>query len=181
MPNWCENTLHVSGDEQLIKKFKEQVRGEGTALSFASLVPMPKELKGLSSSPKIVSEKEYDEAVKKAKKEAKKNSMIGLCLPITRKMKKDLMERFGALHWYDWNIKNWGTKWDVNASLDCEEKNDLTYFFATAWSPPEAWLRKVSERFLNLKFVMIYDEPGMGFKGTMEVMAGELNDNCLSQ
>lgn len=180
MPNWCENTLFVSGDKNQIEKFKKQAKGEETALSFANFISMPKELEGIGSPPDIVLEKEYGEAVKEAKKLAKEDPRFGLSLPITKKMKKDYTKRFGALNWYDWQIKHWGTKWDVDASLNSENENELVYSFDSAWSPPGAWLRKVSELFLNLKFKLEYDEPGMGFKGVMEATAGKLTDTCLN-
>lgn len=46
--------------------------------------------------------------------------------------------------WYNWNIENWGTKWDacdVYASL-CGNK--VEFSFDTAWSEPEEVLRSLS-------------------------------------
>ena len=45
MPNWCQNRLQVSSeDEETIQQFREDVKGEKTELSLNSLVPMPQEL-----------------------------------------------------------------------------------------------------------------------------------------
>jgi hypothetical protein len=41
---------------------------------------------------------------------------------------------YGKNNWYDWNIDNWGTKWNAYSSwLDAE--NNVIYF-DTAWSSP---------------------------------------------
>ena len=45
MPNWCENTLEVSSnDEAEVKRFKESAGNKEHYLQFGSLVPMPKGL-----------------------------------------------------------------------------------------------------------------------------------------
>ena len=48
MPNWCENKLIVTGDEEDLLEFKEQVKshedGIETDIRMNNLIPMPKEL-----------------------------------------------------------------------------------------------------------------------------------------
>lgn len=41
---------------------------------------------------------------------------------------------YGANNWYDWNIANWGTKW--NAYYSWLDKASDTIYFDTAWSSP---------------------------------------------
>ncbi len=83
-----------------------------------------------------------------------------------------LAERFireyGASDWYDWQVKNWGTKWDICADngVDRDSPNELTAGFDSAWSPPiEAY-----EKLLGLGFEVRahYYEPGMCFVGTYD-------------
>lgn len=58
------------------------------------------------------------------------------------RMEKSL--KFEGAGWYDWNIRNWGTKWDAcSASLSPEldtlkagSTEQLLYYFETAWSIP---------------------------------------------
>jgi hypothetical protein len=39
--------------------------------------------------------------------------------------------------WYNWNVENWGTKWDVKPELlEQPDANTVTLVFETAWSPP---------------------------------------------
>jgi hypothetical protein len=49
MPNWCENTLTVEGEPQILRLFKERAKGKETALALAKLHPMPKELENTVS------------------------------------------------------------------------------------------------------------------------------------
>ena len=69
--------------------------------------------------------------------------------------------------WYDWNIANWDTKWDVAGSVEIEEQDSeiVEINFNTAWSPPEAICFKLREMFPDLSFSWFYDEPGMEFAG----------------
>ena len=82
--------------------------------------------------------------------------------------------------WYHWCIAHWGTKWDVEATLDEIEPDCLEYHFDSAWSPPVEWLKKVAQDFPKLRFRLKYDEPGMGFFGVATADQGEIvADNCL--
>ena len=69
--------------------------------------------------------------------------------------------------WYDWNIANWDTKWDIAGSVDIEEQDSevVEINFATAWSPPEAICSKLREMFPDLSFQWFFDEPGMEIAG----------------
>lgn len=63
-------------------------------------------------------------------------------------------------HWYDWNITNWGTKWDIifdeQSENHIEQDKDgswsMLWYFETAWSPAEPVFRAIAERFPNLTF-----------------------------
>lgn len=78
-------------------------------------------------------------------------------------------------NWYDWNVKNWGTKWDASESSvyihDEEFRVNIT--FDTAWSPPIEWLEKVAPQFPKLNFTLLYYEGGMGFAGELELEEGQ--------
>lgn len=43
-------------------------------------------------------------------------------------------EIYGKNNWLDWNMSNWGTKWNAYSSW-LDEKNNIIYF-DTAWSSP---------------------------------------------
>ena len=70
--------------------------------------------------------------------------------------------------WYTWRINNWGTKWDVDATVKCEPSEayqSLELSFDSAWGPPIEWLQHVAALYPELDFVMDYMEPGMAFCG----------------
>lgn len=81
-------------------------------------------------------------------------------------------------NWFEWSYENWGTKWDV----DCphiQDKSDtkISIRFNTAWSPPRAFLLKVSKDYPQLKFTLSYDEIGMDYFGFYEIQDGEIVNN----
>lgn len=39
-------------------------------------------------------------------------------------------------NWYDWNIANWGTKWDASDVVLNQSTDSLSFSFSTPWSPP---------------------------------------------
>ena len=70
-------------------------------------------------------------------------------------------------NWYDWNIENWGTKWDVN--LDFVERvseNTIVLGFNTAWSPPIELYDYLTEQ--GWRINAMYSEGGVGFVGRYE-------------
>ncbi len=178
MPNWCQNTLNISGEAEEIKKFKEAAKNDKTALSLDKTYPMPKELFGTQSPTSIVSEKEYEIAVEREKNAPDNVPTPGL--PITSKMSAKFKKLYGADNWYDWKIQHWGTKWDVEAEL-VEEGDDgyLEYQFDSAWSPPVTWLEHVSQEYPTLRFLLKYEEDGCAFMGRAKAIGGVVDDDCL--
>lgn len=46
-------------------------------------------------------------------------------------------EKYNENNWYDWSIKNWGTKWNsVDVHVERISDTEVEYFFLTAWCPP---------------------------------------------
>lgn len=77
--------------------------------------------------------------------------------------------------WYDWQVENWGTKWDLGD--DNNELYDgpggLTISATTAWSPPIAFLHTVAKMYPMLVFGCSYHEEAMMFCGYQEWRKGE--------
>jgi hypothetical protein len=74
------------------------------------------------------------------------------------------IEKYGYKDWYDWNVNNWGTKWDF--ALDSVERTDdntVVASFESAWSPPTTAYERLME--LGFEIEAFYYEPGMGFVG----------------
>ena len=66
---------------------------------------------------------------------------------------------------YNWCVNNWGTKWDAGTAHRVETPGSLTYYFNTAWAPPEPVIERLSELFPKATIRHAYDEPGMDFGG----------------
>lgn len=125
MPNWCHNTLTVSGEEAELKAFVEKVKGEDRPLSFAKIVPQPsdEELRALESykpctmcgAHGTLPESEEQAAERGAKwyvwmlPGEREDRTCNVC----RGSKE---ERIGMEGWYTWRCDAWGTKWDASFS-----------------------------------------------------------------
>lgn len=75
-------------------------------------------------------------------------------------------EKYGYEGWYDWNVANWGTKWnscDARLFNNDKEKHSIVYTFQTAWSPVgDKVMYLLSRRFPSLTFIHeFHEEAGM--------------------
>lgn len=73
------------------------------------------------------------------------------------------VQRYGSKDWYDWRIKNWGTKWNASDS-SFNEKTGVVEF-DTAWSMPENIFRALSH-FTPLR--VVYADEDLGNNCGME-------------
>lgn len=86
--------------------------------------------------------------------------------------------------WYEWSLKNWGTKWDVNSSevnlnmdfgtKEDDEEADIFYSFETAWAPASPVIKAMAKQYPDLEFDFEFDESGMAFAGVERYENGEL-------
>lgn len=77
---------------------------------------------------------------------------------------EDMVAKHGYSSWYDFNIANWGTKWDVSAdNAEIVDANTLTAGFDSAWAPPIEAYNKLLE--LGFEVEAFYYEPGMQYVG----------------
>ena len=87
--------------------------------------------------------------------------------------------------WYNWNCRNWGTKWDVAVSSDEQypetymeqspngENLVVYYNFNTAWSPPFPAIAELSKQYPSLLFTLSYEEE-QGWGGEAKFLRGEM-------
>ena len=157
MPNHCTNHLTVSGDAKEIKRFHEAITaGERQDHEqfriLDNLFPTPQELR---------------ETVKGFSANGGQN-------PENEERRKANIERFGAPDWYDWNCKNYGSKWsDFDGVFGQVSDNEINMVFVSAWSPIGEGIRNVSKQFPTLDFILAYDEGGMAFCGGYAIRNGE--------
>jgi len=158
MPNWCTNNLQVYGSKSEMQKFYDKF--EGAVFSFSAFLPLPAQLSNVMSPTKIVSQEEYD-------------NQSGESIRLTEELSNLYKNNFGYDNWYDWQVGNWGTKWDACVSSETKDEDAFHVWFDTAWSPPIEWLKSVHVMFPKLKFELRYEEEGMGFCGMIEAKSCE--------
>ncbi len=70
----------------------------------------------------------------------------------------------------------WGTKWDVgggwNHAYVQEHEDKVTIGFDTAWAPPLPVIKAMSVLYPELKFHLVYFEPGERFAGEARFFDG---------
>ena len=92
----------------------------------------------------------------------------------TNDTEKANREKYGYGSWYDFNIANWGTKWDVSSdNAEIVDANTVTAGFDSAWSPPITAYERLME--LGFEIEAFYYEPGMQYVGKW--VDGE--DDCI--
>lgn len=74
--------------------------------------------------------------------------------------------KHGHEGWYDWNVENWGTKWnscEARVMNSDKDKHTIYYTFDTAWSPVgDKVMYLLSRRFPSLTIIHeFHEEAGM--------------------
>jgi hypothetical protein len=138
MPNWCSNTATFYGSKEQLDALKNAE--DGNILNV--IIPCPPELNN-SELTTSYGDQEKQKVVEQLKAQAR--------------------EKYGYESWYDWNVANWGTKWDVNAEFVEEGDGWVTFVFDSAWSPPINAYDAAQEQ--GIKVDAMYHEPGMNFCG----------------
>lgn len=179
MPNHIINTIRLTGDRQKISELLESVKdnrfGIGS-LDFNKVIPMPESLQIETSSSMERGLKAYKEFVDICTFDGANKDMDLLNIPedkenIFLRMREDVKREdwelgrqafrneamYGAPSWYDWSIKNWGTKWNSYGydNLDRSDIAEIPHFRFTLLgvlpTPLSKNLRKDIPRFhLNM-------------------------------
>ncbi len=149
MPNWCNNGITIKHkDPAMIERV---LKGkEGLLMEFC---PTPQELIDTVSG--------FMGEDKRAAHEAQQAANIA---------------KYGYKDWYDWNVANWGTKWDFSLeSVERTDPNTVQASFESAWAPPIDAYRKLCA--LGFEIEAFYYEPGMAFVGKFEGSEDFENDD----
>lgn len=139
MPNWCTNSLTVTHEDPAeLQRFAD---AWNSGELFQTLIPRPRDL-DIVSSPGTTDEE-------------------------LQVLYSANQEKYGYTSWYEWNVSNWGTKWDVGRAEHEEpvtiDQGSIDISFDSAWSPPVGAYEKLSEQ--GFEIVGYYYEPGCGFCG----------------
>ena len=162
MPNWCYNYLDISGDETLIADIKRQLNKPFVMIHDSW---------NATTGKMEVSQTSYSNPVF-AFYNIYNHRQAGITdeqyvqqpprdLPIEEQM------TFKTNDWYSFNVREWGTKWDVavldndkypETELYEETNSSVAYKFNTAWSPPIQAITKLSEQYPSLEMNLSYEE-----------------------
>lgn len=177
MPNWTNNVIRIDASKATTDKVKKLMETEDFCFDFNQLIPMPKSLNmtsGTITDEAIVSY--LSDGGKKFPEEgSEEEKLMRKLVPnffFDGDRAKDIFKRFkdkssekmaeltmlgeqyvinvklyGAPTWYEWRNLHWGTKWNACDPWFEEGKNQLTYYFDTAWAPPFPIFEELSKRF----------------------------------
>ena len=191
MPNHISTNFRVTGPTAEVKRFIKDAVGKDSVLSLDSLLPMPSELRMVSSPVKIMTQAEIDKqwAEWKANKEVGKTSSFDKDRPfglgITKEASDSYKAKYGTDNWYDWAISNWGSKWGVydETEWDITEVEDdglssAKIWYQTAWSPVSLAWERISKNYPSLEFFHEFADEGGGFVGNQLIQDGNvIEDN----
>jgi hypothetical protein len=171
MPNYVQSVLVIEGHESHLRPFLDFVKSEDEVFDFSKIIPMPVELKGTRSPVEIVSQREYDNWVKKEERRKREDTFFDMGKPLTKTMQKELIDKTGHDNWYDWALQNWGTKWgSMDSRIGDEETVEgkknykrVTIYFQTAWSGGHPVLHKLGTEFPTLDFHWRYADEDCGY------------------
>lgn len=179
MPNWCYNSLSISGDETLIADVKRKLNKPfvQTHDSWNKTTGNMELVQTQYSNPVFAFHNIYNHTQDGISDEEY------LKQPDHKQPLEEAL-MFKGNTWYDWNVRNWGTKWDVaihdedkypDTQLQDEGKDFLSYSFNTAWSPPLEAISKLSAQYPDLDFELSYEEE-TGWGGCVQFEAGNANE-----
>lgn len=195
MPNWVEHRLAITGNQDSLDKLKELMARPYTTFSqdWQTNEVSQGEAKGVFQLWNIVSptdlasyfgfksdELHAEEVRKRGKADDEDIDTVittikeALEEPIdVQGMVKEFYESIEVgQDWYHWNIREWGTKWEINNASYEATPNSLVYSFCSAWSPPVSALDKLAEMFPDLVLTSRFLDEGDNFAGEIHWESG---------
>jgi hypothetical protein len=141
MPNWCNNGITLRHADPVMIERAAKALQEGKFLQ--EFIPCPQDLID------TVSGSMGKDTPEQAALEAKQAANV---------------EKYGYTTWYEHNVNEWGTKWDVNSdNVEIADANTVSASFDSAWAPPIRAYEQLMEQGFEIE--AFYYEPGMAFVG----------------
>lgn len=78
---------------------------------------------------------------------------------ITPEEKRHRVMVYGSEDWYEWRLKNWGTKWNCYEVFEIDEN---IVEFQTPWSTPKEIIKYISGKFPSSTFMVEYADEDLG-------------------
>ena len=203
MPNWVENSLTITGDIEQLNKLAEQVSQPYTqeVEDWQTHEISEETVKGNFLLWNIVKPTDLDAYYERSERLVREAERIMLEShpnppkpPTPEEMRDSLVEAFSkpievdfasvaqefesklAVEngWYYWNIRNWGTKWELTEAWKEQFADILQYSFQSAWSPPAEAISLLAKQYPMLSFSMSGLDEGDNFAYAIEWENGEM-------
>lgn len=154
MPNYCSNSVKLTGNPLHMTKIVRLLEGELSLFDFNKLMPMPEILHKYTIGFRTIDGQEH---------QIWREEEDGNAVALTSE------ERLGikatdATDWHDWRCRNWGTKWpagDIERQWE-EGSNSAYYKFETAWCPPQGIVKFLvelfKEKYRSISLQWVYED-----------------------
>jgi hypothetical protein len=159
MPNWTINDVTFTGPKETALKILEAFRSDAP---FNALRPCPEELRN-----------------------QKTTTYGGDSAESLDQLRAEMKAKYGYESWYDWQIANWGCKWDTSDIQIIHSGEGLTdnsvglsWFavrFDTPWGPPDRLLEWLSTQYPDLEIEGFHtqEEDGHDTAYNFQIFKGE--------
>ena len=167
MPNWTSNYIQIRGTKEDLDKFIEDgIKRTGDDAkegdySFGSWIPRPETYDKYDTT-NHPNGKGLE--VGKPQHPWEKDSLIITAELILeyKRATAEQMQKYGCVGWYDWNLRNYGCKWDMPFFIQRTSDTEATIDVDTPWTAPSEFLLTISQRYPTLEFeVNSHYEDGM--------------------
>ena len=177
MPNWCETTVIITGNEEDLRRLSNAI---GDNFDFDRLIPMPEELRETTADWHQEHRVYYEDGSDDAERERRRAELDQDPKNRARAdLDQALLEKYGAYDWYEWRCTNWGTKWPPDSVWIEAHSDSVVIDFDTAWSFPGPVFQRLSEMFPSLNFRGRAVEHGMAWALDFEAHNGKLSIDDL--
>ena len=165
MPNNVKNILTFEGSQLAIDELFKAIEGINVGrhmdIDFNKIIPMPEDLNVKDCCM-------YDLAIQLFCADDDERQSIQKSKGMSDKCMEDYIKlgrvyaknklRYGSCTWYDWCVKNWGTKWNAYEI----KRFGNTLIFETAWSAPVPIIKRISEMFPTINILHRFADEDIG-------------------
>jgi hypothetical protein len=181
MPNWVYNGLTIEGRPEQVTKLVEQMNTPFAMIHDSwNMETKQMEVKQITYPNPVFAFHNIVNHRQKGISDKEYVAQPPRDIPFEEQM------LFKTNDWYSFNVREWGTKWDVAVSSEDKYPDTYTegptpngenlvvyYNFNTAWSPPMPAIATLSAQYPSLLFTLSYEEE-TGWGGECEFLRGEM-------
>ncbi len=199
------NSITFEGKNERIVEMLETVKIDNYrrgSIDFNKLIPRPASLNIEEGSDTNEGLKAYKEFIEVYKLKGKMTKEELLSIPeekekIFLRMRKDIplstwklgrtayrnLLQYGAPTWYEWDMQNWGTKWNAYIYEEGEDYSQSKEIrFDTANTAPHPVLKKLSQMYPDIEITHEWADEDIGVNcGRRKYLAGEIKEQYIPQ